>query len=219
MNEAWRGGREPGGGTLFDARFLDAFRRSNGWAFVAVARQDPFQDAVPHEHRQTHYWLDIEDGQIVPIAAPMEKSLIGEALPAILSGYCVWPDGQGQLHTLPTLCRADAEASQITNVLTALKAQGLISAEVVSALQHHCPSLERWRSYSTDERYEAFLGEMLKQGRLQVAGAMSAQQFEERHAASEALVKAIVVEERQRELKDLAGALGIASSSSSAPAP
>jgi hypothetical protein len=208
---SWRQFRKPEmGGRVVEARFVHAFR--NGWSFVAISKQDPFEAQLTETHRQAvHYWADIDaDAKVTGIPPPTDEKLEGMALGGILRDLPVWPDGKGGLRTLPALPRACREPANLANLLLAMRAAGELTDSAYAEIMRACPTVDAFRSLSRDRGYERFLLEMRKRGELKPERAVTAEELEAREALATDLTGQWVADERRSELARLAEAVGVA---------
>lgn len=86
-------------------RLVQAFPDTHTWTVAAVS---PFsfpdiQAAadLPPTSGQDHHWFDVRNGVVEALEAPFDAR--GMAMGQLLNQQPVWPNAQGQFHTVPTL--------------------------------------------------------------------------------------------------------------------
>lgn len=119
-NPIWRGTSIEG---VVAVRFFKAFPNTNGWA-VFGAGQHEFPLLADEGG---HAWIDVTGGQYLAIAAP--ASARGEAIGSMLSGHAVWPNGSGELYTLPNLHSQVRPHFERNSALLASLGRGEVSAD------------------------------------------------------------------------------------------
>lgn len=171
----WRDIGEAG----FVARFVKAF--DNGWSALSVTRSDPFAGMVPDAHRFAdgpHYWVDIHDGQVTAIPSPVPpKSLQGTALSQLCTNFCVWPNGEGEPHTLPALSSSTRRAFSMLNSISLLVANDKLDRQDANHLIRDSAALQGLGASLADDDYLQYLKVAGEFGMLDANGAYSTSAF------------------------------------------